>query len=52
MKFFFEYTEAEIFTSAALTHIKLYINNLNIPIYILKVFTQGFVHVSFTWLYS
>ncbi len=39
---FFSYTEPYISTSVALTYTKLYIF---IPVYILKVFTEGFVHI-------
>ncbi len=35
-------------TSAALTYTKIY---SFIPVYILKVFTEGFVHMSFSWVY-
>ena len=41
---FFSNSETKISTSAALTYTKL---SSLIPIYILKVFTEGFVHISF-----
>ncbi len=46
---FFSYTEPQTSTSVALTHTKLYIF---IPVYMLKVFTEGFVHIQFAWLYT
>ena len=41
---FFSNSEPKISTSAALTYTKL---SSLIPLYILKVFTEGFVHISF-----